>query len=473
MTAKAARNTMTAIKKTRSHEIDMTRGALLPKILLFTLPVIGSSLLQLLFNTVDMIVVGRFEGDAALGAVGTTASLVNLINALFIGLSTGSGACVSVAIGARHDDDTADLVHTAMTTALISGGILAVVGYLGAPLFLSFMNIDESLIGMSITYLRIYFLGAPFIMLYNFGFSIMRTLGDTRRPLFYMLYAGIANVGFNLLFVLVLNMGVAGVALGTVISFAISASLILSSLCRYDNACRLIPRRLRIRPSCLFEIMRIGIPAGFRGILFGISNTMLQASVNSLGPEATSGNAAAAQLESLLYVIVAGFAQTTTFFVGQNYGAGHFRRLRRVLFICIALSSAAGVVFGAFFILLREPLIAIYLPDAPKAVELAYERIYATMFLYLLEGMMEALSGALQGIKVSLTPALVMLGGVCGLRLLWIFFVFPLPAFHSILGLFLCYPISWAVTSLSLGIMAFCFFRRKAPLSADREGVAA
>ena len=264
MTAKAAKNTMTAIKKTRSHEIDMTRGALLPKILLFTLPVIGSSLLQLLFNTVDMIVVGRFEGDAALGAVGTTASLVNLINALFIGLSTGSGACVSVAIGARHDDDTADLVHTAMTTALISGGILAVVGYLGAPLFLSFMNIDESLIGMSITYLRIYFLGAPFIMLYNFGFSIMRTLGDTRRPLFYMLYAGIANVGFNLLFVLVLNMGVAGVALGTVISFAISASLILSSLCRYDNACRLIPRRLRIRPSCLFEIMRIGIPAGFR-----------------------------------------------------------------------------------------------------------------------------------------------------------------------------------------------------------------
>jgi putative MATE family efflux protein len=463
---------MTAIKKPRSHEIDMTRGALLPKILLFTLPVIGTSLLQLLFNTVDMIVVGRFEGDAALGAVGTTSSLVNLINSLFIGLSTGSGACVSVAIGARHDRDTSDLVHTAMTTALISGGILALVGYFGAPFFLSLMNIDDSLIGMSITYLRIYFLGAPFIMLYNFGFSIMRTLGDTRRPLFYMMYAGIANVGFNLFFVLVCGLGVAGVAIGTVISFAISSVLIVSALHRYDNACRLSLRRLGIRPSCLFDIMRIGIPAGFRGMLFGISNTLLQASVNSLGPEATSANAAAAQLESLLYVIVAGFAQTTTYFVGQNYGAGRFRRLRRALFICIGLSAAAGVVFGTFFILLRVPLIALYLPDSPEIAALAYERMFAAMFLYFLEGTMEALSGALQGIKVSLTPMLLMLGGVCGLRLFWIFVIFPLPAFHSLFGLFLCYPLSWGVTDIILGALAFFFFRKKAPLSADREAIA-
>lgn len=469
MAAYAAKGIMAAIKTARSHEIDMTHGALLSKILIFTLPVIGSSLLQILFNTVDMIVVGRFEGDAALGAVGTTSSLVNLINALFIGLSVGSGACVSVSIGARHDRDTASLVHTAMTTALISGGILAFVGYFGAPFFLSFMNIDDSLIGMSITYLRIYFLGAPFIMLYNFGFSIMRTLGDTRRPLFYMLYAGIANVGFNLILVLVFGLGVAGVAIGTVISFAISAFLVVRALCRYDNACRLYFRRLRIQPSYLFDIMRIGIPAGFRSILFGISNTMLQASVNSLGPAATSGNAAAAQLESFLYVIVAGFANTTTFFVGQNYGAGYFRRLRRVLFICIGLSAMSGVVFGWMFVLLREPLIAIYLPEAPEAAALAYERIIVVMILYFLEGTMEALSGALQGIKVSLTPTLLMLGGICGLRLAWIFLVFPLEAFHSIGGLFACYPISWAVTDLLLGTLAVIFFRKKCPLSADRE----
>ena len=449
----------------------MTRGALLPKILLFTLPVIGSSLLQLLFNTVDMIVVGRFEGDAALGAVGTTSSLVNLINALFIGLSVGSGACVSVAIGARHDKDTAELVHTAMTTALVAGGLLGAIGYFGSPLFLSWLNIDESLIGMSIDYLKVYFLGAPFLMLYNFGFSIMRTLGDTRRPLFYMLYAGIANVGFNLLFVLVFDMGVMGVALGTVISFAISSMLVVGSLMRYDNVCRLSLRRLRIRPSCLFDIMRVGIPAGIRGILFGISNTMLQASVNSLGPEATSGNAAAAQLESLLYVIVAGFAQTTTFFVGQNYGAGHFRRVRRVLFACIGLSASAGVVFAAFFLALREPLVALYLPDAPEAVALAYDRMKAAMVLYFLEGTMEALSGALQGIKVSLTPTLLMLGGVCGVRLFWIFCVFSLPAFHSIYGLFLCYPISWGITAAMLGGMTAWCFRKKCPLSVDRESI--
>lgn len=464
---------MTATKKARPHEIDMTRGALLPKILLFTLPVIGSSLLQLLFNTVDMIVVGRFEGDAALGAVGTTGSLINLINALFIGLSVGSGACVSVAIGARHDNDTSNLVHTAMTTALISGVVLGLIGYCGAPFFLSFMNIDDSLIDMSITYLRIYFLGAPFMMVYNFGFSIMRTLGDTRRPLFYMLYAGLANVGFNLFFVLVCGMGVAGVAIGTVISFAISAALIVLALFRYDNACRLSLRGLGIRPSCLIDILRIGIPAGLRGMLFGISNTLLQASVNSLGPDATSANAAAGQLESLLYVIVAGFAQTTTFFVGQNYGAGAFRRLRRALFICIGLSAAAGVVFGTFFILLRVPLIALYLPDSPAIAALAYERMFAAMFLYFLEGTMEALSGALQGIKVSLMPMLMMLGGVCGVRLFWIFVIFPLPAFHSLFGLFLCYPISWGVTDLILGILAAYFFRKKCPLISDKEILAA
>ena len=472
MPASAAPNEMTAIKKARSHEIDMTRGPLLSKILLFTLPVIGASLLQLLFNTVDMIVVGRFEGDAALGAVGTTASLVSLINALFIGLSTGSGACVSIAIGARHDRDTSDLVHTAMTAALISGGILGIVGYFGAPLFLSWMNIDESLIGMSIDYLKIYFLGAPFLMLYNFGFSIMRTLGDTRRPLFYMLFGGIANVGFNLLFGLVFHMGVIGVALGTLISFAISASLVVNALRHYDNACRFSFRHLRIRPRCILDILRIGLPAGFRGILFGISNTMLQASVNSLGPEATSGNAAAAQLESLLYVIVAGFAQTTTFFIGQNYGARCFRRVRKALLICIGLSASAGVVFGSFFLLLREPLVAIYLPEAPEAALLAYDRMKAAMLLYFLEGTMEALSGALQGIKVSLTPTLMMIGGICGLRLFWIFAIFPLPAFHSLYGLFLCYPISWALTSAILGGMVVLFFRRKCPLRADKEVLA-
>ena len=451
--------------------MDMTRGPLLLNILIFTLPVIGSSLLQVFFNTVDMIVIGRFEGDAALGAVGTTGSVINLICSLFIGLSTGTGACVAVALGARHHDDTRRLVHTAITTALFAGAALGGLGYFLTPRILSLMNVDASLIGMSITYMRIYFLGAPFLMIYNFGFAIMRTMGDTRRPLFYMLAAGIANVGFNLLFVLVFNMGVAGVALGTVISLAVSATLVLIALLRYRNACRLEVRHLRIHGRCLADILRIGIPAGLRGMLFGISNTMLQAAVNSLGPEATSGNAAAGQIESFLYLIVAGFAQTTTYFIGQNYGAGYFRRVRRVLLTCVGLTCAAGVVFGGTFLLLRVPLIALYLPDGSAvALGYAYERMLAVMILYFLEGTMEALSGALQGIKVSFVPMLVMLGGICGLRLLWIFFAFPLPALHSTGGLFLCYPISWGVTSAALLLLVIWHFRKRCPLTADREG---
>ena len=451
--------------------MDMTHGPLLLNILIFTLPVIGSSLLQVFFNTVDMIVIGRFEGDAALGAVGTTGSVINLICSLFIGLSTGTGACVAVALGARHHDDTRRLVHTAITTALFAGAALGALGYFLTPLILSLMNVDASLIGMSITYMRIYFLGAPFLMLYNFGFAIMRTMGDTRRPLFYMLAAGIANVGFNLLFVLVFGMGVAGVALGTVISLAVSATLVVIALLRYKNACRLEVKRLRIHGRCLADILRIGVPAGLRGMLFGVSNTMLQAAVNSLGPEATSGNAAAGQIESFLYLIVAGFAQTTTYFIGQNYGAGFFRRVRRVLLLCVALTSAAGVIFGGAFLLLRVPLISLYLPKgSAAALGYAYERMLAVMILYSLEGVMEALSGALQGIKVSFVPMLVMLGGICGLRLLWIFFAFPHPALHSTGGLFLCYPISWGVTSAALLGLVIWHFRKKCPLGSDREG---
>ena len=452
----------------------MTHGPLLLNILIFTLPVIGSSLLQMFFNTVDMIVIGRFEGDAALGAVGTTSSVINLICSLFIGLSTGTGACVSVAIGARRDRDTKNLVHTAVTTALVAGAVLGALGFLVTPHILALMNVDASLIGMSTTYMRIYFLGAPFLMLYNFGFAIMRTMGDTRRPLLYMLAAGIANVGFNLLFVIVFGMGVAGVALGTVISLAVSATLVVLALFRYRNACRLMPRALRIHGRCLADILRIGVPAGLRGMLFGISNTMLQAAVNSLGPEATSGNAAAAQIESFLYLIVAGFAQTTTYFIGQNYGAGYFRRVRRVLLTCVGLTCSAGVIFGGSFLLLRVPLISLYLPDGSAvALSYAYERMAAVMYLYFLEGTMEALSGALQGIKISLIPTIVMLGGICGIRLLWIFLAFPYPALHSTGGLFLCYPISWGITSLALLFLVIRNFRKRCPLTKDREAATA
>ncbi len=461
---------MTAIKKASRHEIDMLHGPLLFKILLFTLPIIGSSVLQTLFNTVDMIVVGHFVGDAAVGAVGTNTSLTSLVTSLFIGLATGTGACVSVAIGARRDRDVSDLVHTAMLTAVVGGILLGFLGYFAAPFLLkTLMNVDESLLGMAVDYIRVYFLGAPFLLIYNFGFAIMRTLGDTRRPLFYMLVAGVANVGFNLLFVLVFRLGVIGVALGTIISLAVSAAFVVTSLCRYQNACRLSLRRLRIVPRCLLDILRIGVPAGLRGMLFGISNTMLQASVNSLGPAATSGNAAASSIESFLYLMVSAFGQTATVFVGQNYGAGKYRRIRRVLFLCLALTTGIGIVAGAGALLLREPLVALYLPDAPEAALRAYERMVIVFAFYFLEGVFETLAGALQGIKISVAPTFVIVASVCGLRLAWIFILFPLPAFHSLTGLYACYPISWTVTSIALLGLILYYFPRKCPIRQGEE----
>ena len=463
---------MVKTKKARGGlSIDMLHGPLFVKILIFSLPVIGSSVLQTLFNTIDMIVVGHFVGDAAVGAVGTTASLINLMQSLFVGLAAGTGACVSVALGARRERDISDLVHTAMLTAAIAGVILAGVGYSLAPYLLgTLMNVDESLIGMSTSYIRIYFLGAPFLLIYNFGFAIMRTLGDTRRPLFYMLVAGIANIGFNLLFVAVFHIGVVGVALGTIISLAVSAVLVVSSLCRYQNACRLSLRRLRIRMRSLLDILRIGVPAGLRGMLFGISNTMLQASVNSLGPAATSGNAAASSIEAFLYLTVAGFGQSAMVFTGQNYGAGYHRRIRRVMLCCLSLAAGSAVLMGGAFLLLREPMVALYLPDAPEAAAYAFQRMYAVNVFYLLLGVYEALSAVLQGLKISIAPTVAIILSICGLRLAWIFLAFPLEGLHSVFGLFLCYPISWMVTSIVLSIFTAIAFARACPLSKDREG---
>ena len=454
---------MTAIKKAASHEINMLEGPLLGKILLFTLPIIGSNILQTLFNTVDMIVVGHFEGDIALGAVGTCGSLINLILSLFIGLSLGAGVCVSVALGARKGRDVSQFVHTGMTTAAIAGVLVALIGFFGAPVFLSWMNLEGELLRMATQYIRVYFLGAPAVTIYNFGYAIMRSLGDTRRPLVYILIAGVANAGFNLLFVAVFGLGVIGVALGTIISLATSATLIVLSLCRYRNDCRLTLRGLGISRRHLLEILRIGIPSGIRGALFGLSNTMLQSATNSLGDIATAGNAAASSIESFLYISVSGYAATSAAFVGQNYGAGNHRRLRRVTFLCTLLSILTGVVVGVSFILLRAPLVALYLPEGGPSVAFAYQRILVVFSFYLFEGFFETLGGALQGIKVMIKPTLSTILCICVLRLAWIFFLFPLEPFHSIGGLYLCYPVSWFLNTVVHLLLVWYSYPRVCP----------
>ncbi len=454
---------MTAVKPKRSNEIQMTEGPLLGKLLLFTLPIIGSNILQALFNTVDMIVVGKFDGDLALGAVGTTGSLISLITSIFIGLSLGAGVCVSVALGARKDRDVSEFVHTSIALALISGVIVAGIGLALAPVFLSWMNVEGALLEMATAYVRVYFLGAPFVTLYNFGFAIMRSLGDTRRPMFYIIVAGIANAGFNLFFVAVCGLGVVGVALGTVVSYLISATCVVVSLCRYQNACRLSLRRLHLSLRHLKEICRIGIPAGIRGALFGLSNTMLQAAVNSLGDIATAGNAAGANIETYLYFSVSGYASTVAAFVGQNYGAGKHRRIRRVLWLCLLLTATAGVVVSWSFLLLRRQLVSLYLAADSPAMAFAFERMIVTFSLYLFEGVYETLGGALQGIKVTILPTVATILCICAFRLFWIFVIFPLPAMHTIGGLYLCYPISWVLNIVFLAVMILYYYPRICP----------
>ncbi|MBQ2718619.1 MAG: MATE family efflux transporter [Clostridia bacterium] len=454
---------MTALKTKRKNEINMTEGALLGKLLLFTLPIIGSNVLQALFNTVDMIVVGKFEGDIALGAVGTTGSLISLITSIFVGLSLGAGVCVSVALGARKERDVSEFVHTGIALALVSGVLVGVVGALLAPVFLSWMNVEGALLEMATAYVRVYFIGAPFITLYNFGFAIMRSLGDTRRPLLYIIVAGVANAGFNLFFVAVCGIGVVGVALGTVVSYLISSTCVVVSLCRYQNACRLSLRRLHLSLRHLAEICRIGIPAGVRGALFGISNTMLQASVNSLGDIATAGNAAGANIENYLYFSVSAYSATAAAFIGQNYGAGKHRRIRRVLGICLLLTALTGMAVGWGFLLGRHALLSLYLDVGSPAMEIGAARMISTFTLYFLEGVYETLGGALQGIKVTFLPTVATILCICVFRLLWIFTVFPLPSMHTIGGLYLCYPISWALNILFLLGMILYYYPRLCP----------
>ncbi len=439
---------MVSVKK--KHEIDMLNGPLFFKILLFSLPIIASSFLQLLFNAADLIVVGNFGADKelAVGAVGATSSLTALLMALFMGLSVGAATAVAMAVGAKRDEDASRIVHTAMLTALFAGLFMAVVGWVLSPHLLVLMNTDASILPLSTLYMRIYFLGAPATLLYNFGFSIMRTLGDTRRPLVYMCVAGMINVLLNLFLVIVCNLGVAGVAIATVTSLCVSSFLVIRALMCYENACRLEIKKLAFSPRHFLDMMRIGIPAGIQSMVFGLSNTLLQASVNSFGAAATAGGAAAASLESFCYVSMNGVSQAATAFSGQNYGAGKYDRIKRSILHCLIIVTLVGTLVSGTMMIFQEQFVGAYLPDAPDALPYAYERMKAVMMFYFLCGIMEIFLGGLRGLNVSFLPMVATILGVCGLRLLWIYTVFPLPDFHTIGGLFLCYPISWIITAL-------------------------
>lgn len=433
-------------KKPRTYGIEMTQGPLMGKMLAFSLPLMLSSVLQLLFSAVNLAVIGKFSGEVSIAAVGSTGSLVSLITNVFIGLSVGANVVAAKSYGARQEAELSRTVHTSMLLSLLSGAILTVVGVLGARLFLSWMNTPDDVIGLAAVYLRVYFLGITASMVYNFGSAVLRAIGDTRRPLYYLFIAGALNVCLNLLFVLKFRMDVAGVALATAISQTLAAALVVVCLVRSSGPMHLDLRRMKIDRAIFWEIVKVGLPAGFQGTLFSISNVIIQSSINAYGTTVMAGNAAAAQIESFVYVSMNAFSQAAISFASQNFGARLYGRIRRILLYSLACVCCVGLALGNLAILLGQPLLGIYAKDNPAVVAAGLQRLSYVGRLYVLCGMMEVMAGMLRGIGYSVMPMVVSLFGSCVLRILWIDFVAP--SFGDISGIYISYPISWALTFL-------------------------
>lgn len=443
----------------KKYEIDMCSGSVFGKMLLFALPLMCSSILQLLFNAADIVVVGRFAGDNALAAVGSNTALINLLTNLFVGLSVGSNVLTAQYYGAKKDSDLKETVHTSMLLSIYSGVLLTVIGLAGARGLLELMQAPPEVLELAVLYLRIYFLGMTSTMVYNFGSAILRAVGDTKRPLYYLLGAGIVNVVLNLFFVIVCHMGVAGVGVATVISQTISAVLVVHCLVREQGGIHLELRELAISKDKLGKIMQIGLPAGFQGTVFSLSNVVIQSAVNSFGNIAVAGNSAAANIEGFVYMAMNAFYQATISFTSQNYGARQYRRIYKILFageLCVIIT---GLLLGNIAVFFGNALLGIYSPSA-EVIAAGMVRMRIICTVYALCGIMDVLVGALRGIGYSIIPMVVSLIGACGLRLLWIATVFQIPEYHSLSTVYISYPITWTIT-LTVHAITFALAARK------------
>lgn len=443
----------------KKYEIDMCSGSVFGKMLLFALPLMCSSILQLLFNAADIVVVGRFAGDNALAAVGSNTALINLLTNLFVGLSVGSNVLTAQYYGAKKDSDLKETVHTSMLLSFYSGIILTVIGLIGARGLLELMQAPPEVLELAVLYLRIYFLGMTSTMVYNFGSAILRAVGDTKRPLYYLLSAGIVNVLLNLFFVIACHMGVAGVALATVISQTISALLVVRCLVKEQGGIHLELKELAITKEKLGKIMQIGLPAGFQGTVFSLSNVVIQSAVNSFGNIAVAGNSAAANIEGFVYMAMNAFYQATISFTSQNYGAKEYKRIYRILFAGELFVIITGALLGNLALFFGESLLGIYSPSA-EVITAGMMRMRIICSVYALCGVMDVLVGALRGIGYSIVPMIVSLVGACGLRLLWIATVFQIPAYHSLTTVYISYPITWTIT-LTVHAITFALVARK------------
>ena len=435
----------------------MTHGALWSKILIFALPLAASSILQQLFNSVDTAVVGRFASSQALAAVGSNGSLISLMINLFIGISLGSNVVIAHYIGERSEQNIQSAIHTAIVVALLSGFFVMILGQFIARPVLLLMGTPEDVIELAVLYLRIYLIGMPFIMLYDFGSSILRSTGDSRRPLYSLIVAGVVNTLLNLVLVIVFHMGVAGVAIATVISNVVSSGIVMYILLHEAEPIRLNVHKLKINPKELKKILAIGIPAGLQGMMFSIANVCIQSTINSFGSAAIAGSAAALNYEFFSYFMVNAFAQAAVTFTSQNYGAGEYDRCKRIFRISMLLSLVSCGLLSGVFVIGRDFFLRLYTTDEAVLV-FANQRILIATTLELLTSIYEISAGAMRGMGHSLLPAIITFLGSCVLRLIWI--ATACRMVHEFWVLMIIYPISWVVTGIAMMIAYYCIRRK-------------
>ncbi len=426
---------------------DMLHGSLLSGIIRYTIPIMLTSILQLLFNAADLVIVGRYCGSICVAAVSATGTITNLIVNMFLGLSVGCSVTVAHGLGGRNNTEVHRIVHTALPTAIIGGVILTAIGVLFSEDFLRMMNTPDNVLPLATVYMQLYFCGMVFSMVYNFAAAILRAAGDTKSPFYFLTLAGVVNVGLNILFITVFDMDVNGVALATTISQGISAILCVIALMKRTDACKLYLKKMRFYKKQFLKMLQIGLPAGIQGSLFSISNVFIQSSINSFGSEAIlSGNGAAGNIEGFAYVIMNSFHQAAVNFIGTNKGAHQFDRIKKAYGICIGYVMLFGLAAGLSIWFFGKELLSIYLTDSPEAIAYGLIRFNFVALPYFLCGIMDVTTGALRGLGSSFAPMLISVLGICGIRMVWIYTIFQIPEYHTLECLYFSYPATWLIT---------------------------
>ncbi len=452
-------------KDAKDTMLNVTSGPIFKKMIIFAIPIFFSGILQQAFNTADLIVIGNFANSNALGGISVTGAIINLLVNFFMGLSVGASVVIAQHIGAGDTSGARRHAHNAIATALVCGVIVAIVGNIFCRPILRLVDTPDEIIGYSEKYMRIYFAGTPAVLIYNYGSAIMRTMGDTRRPLFYLAIGGAANIFLNLIFVIVFKMDTDGVAIATIVSNIISAAFVMYSLTHSSHCCSINIPEVRLMKKEFIRITALGLPTGVQSAMFSVSNILVQSSINSFGPSVVAGNAAGGNIDNYVNYVAEAFVPTAISFSGQNFGAGKHKRVKKIFIESILGVAIVSLVLSAFIAIFRYPLSGMYISDNPQAIEASALRILMVGIPYFLCGMMCVASANIRAMGKSVLPMVTTIFGVCIVRIIWIFTVFAMDKFHTLEMLYVIYPISWALT-LALHIVCFIYFYRK--LSDDK-----